>query len=272
MIKGLFCLLIFLLWAGSAFGQNYIQAFETGEIDWSNGIVEAVGIGRAPAESDNPAQSRAIAKSRAETSARSHLYDLIGKLQVDSEHNIKALIERQEVTVEALRESLSRCRVVDMAYLEGGSVKATVAFGLNGAFADLVLPKDIKVIEPVLQPERPEKASDAPSGLVVHCDGFPVEPAMAPSIVDEEEQVVYGSAYASRDHAVEWGMVSYGNNFDAVQNNPRVAPRPLRVKGIRTTKTGPCDIVISNADAAKIRGSASNLMVMQRCRVIIVLE
>jgi hypothetical protein len=271
MSKGVICLFL-LLWASSASGQNYIEFSEKGEIDWSNGIVEAVGIGTAPAESDNPAQSRAIAKSQAETLARSHLYGLIDKLQVSSEHNVKALIDRREVRVEALRESLSRCRVVDIAYLEDGSVKATVAFRLNGPFADLVLPKNIVVIEPVLQPERAEKKSDAPTGLVVDCGGFPVEPAMAPLIVDEEGRVVYGSPYASRDYAVERGMVSYAKGFAAVQKNHRVAPRPLIVKGIRTTKTGPCDIVISNADAARIRGSASNLRVMQRCRVVIVLD
>jgi hypothetical protein len=271
MSKGVFCLLL-LLWASSAFGQNYIQFLEKGEVDWSNGIVEAVGIGTAPAETENPAQSRAIAKSRAETLARSQLYDLIEKLQVDSAHNVKALIDRQQVRLEALRESLSRCRVVDIAYLEDGSVKATVAFKLNGPFADLVLPKDIKVIEPVVQPKRPEKKSDAPTGLVVDCGGFSVEPAMAPSIVDEQGEVVYGSPYASRDYAVERGMVSYAKNLAAAQSNPRVAPRSLTVKGIRTSKTGPCDIVISNADAAEIRGSASNLRVMHRCRVIIVVD
>jgi hypothetical protein len=271
MSKGVFCLL-YLLWASSAFGQNHIQFFEKGQIDWSNGIVEAVGIGTAPAETENPAQSRAMAKSRAETLARSQLYDLIETLQVDSAHDVKALIDRQKVKTEALRELLSRCRVVDIAYLADGSVKATVAFRLYGPFADLVLPEDIKVIEPVLQPERPEKKSDASTGLVVDCSGFSVKPAMAPSIVGEQGEVVYGSPYASRDYAVEHGMVSYAKNLAAVKSNPRVAPRSLAVKGIRTSRKGSCDIVISNADAGEIKGSASNLRVMHRCRVIIVLD
>jgi hypothetical protein len=271
MSKGVFCLVL-LLWASSALGQNYIQSVEKGEIDWSNGIVEAVGIAEAPAEAENPAQSRALAKSRAETQARSHLYDSIERLQVDSAHTVQSLLDHQQVREDVLRESLSRCRVVDIAYLEEGSVKATVAFRLHGPFADLVLPKDIKVIEPVVQPKRPEKQNDAPTGLVVDCRGFSVGPAMAPSIVDEQGKVVYGSPYASRDYAVERGMVSYAKDFAASKNHPRVAPRAVVVKGIRTSKTGPCDIVISNADAAEIRGCASNMRVMHECRVIIVLD
>jgi hypothetical protein len=271
MNKGVFCLLL-LLWASSAFAQNYIQFVDKGEIDWSNGIVEAVGIAAAPAETENRAQSRALAKSRAEIQARSYLYDVIERLQVDSAHTVGGLLDRRQVREEVLRESLSRCRVVDIAYLEEGSVKATVAFRLHGPFADLVLPKDIKVIEPVVQPIRPEKQDDVPTGLVVDCRGFSVVPAMAPSIVDEQGEVVYGSPYASREYAVERGMVSYAKDFAASLKQPRVAPRPLVVKGIRTSKTAPCDIVISNADAAEIRGYASNMRVMHECRVIMVLD
>jgi hypothetical protein len=278
MNKGLFCVLgfmttiLFALSASSVSGENYIQSFEKGQIDWSNGIVEAIGIGTAPADTANPAQSRAIAKSQAEASARSSLYELIADLRVDSKNNVKALLDRQGVKVESLKQSLQQLQLVDISYLEDGSVKATVAFQVNGPFAELVLPDDIVVIETVLQPERPQEEDRPFTGLVVDCGGFPVEPAMVPSIVDEDGNVVYGAAYASRDYAAERGMIAYARGLDSSQKNPRVGPRPLNVQGIRTAKTGVSDIVISNSDASKIRGSPSNLRVMQKCRVIIVLD
>ena len=43
MSKGVFGLLLFI-WASTASAQNYVQSFEMGNIDWSNGIVEAVGL------------------------------------------------------------------------------------------------------------------------------------------------------------------------------------------------------------------------------------
>lgn len=278
MNKGFFCglgvtmTMLFVLWAIPVFGQNYIQSFEKGQIDWSNGIVEAIGIGMAPADTANPAQSRAIAKSQAEASARSNLYELIADLRVNSKDRVKALLDRQGVKVESLKQSLQQPQLVDISYLEDGSVKATVAFQLNGPFADLVLPEDIVVIETVLQPQRLEEEEGPFTGLVVDCGGFPVEPAMAPSIVDEDGEVVYGAAYASRNYAVERGMIAYARDLASTQENPRVGPRPLNVQGIRTAKTGVSDIVISNADASKVRGSPSNLRMMQRCRVIIVLD
>jgi hypothetical protein len=269
---GVMTTILFALWASSVSGQNYIQSFDKGQIDWSNGIVEAIGVGMAPADTANPAQSRAIAKSQAESSARSNLYELIADLRVDSKNNVKTLLDRQSAKTESLKQSLQQLQLVDISYLEDGSVKATVAFHMNGSFAEVVLPEDIMVIETVLQPERPRKEDEPFTGLVVDCSGFPVEPAMVPSIVDEDGKVVYGAAYASRDYAVERGMIAYARNLDSSQKNPRVGPRPLNVQGIRTAKTGLSDIVISNADASKIRGSPSNLRVMQKCRVVIVLD
>lgn len=278
MKKGFFHLLsmipaiFFLALPISVFAQNYIQSFENGKVDWSNGVVEAAGIGVPPNDAANPAQGRAIAKNQAKASARQNLYDLIRNLKIDSKYSVRGLIDQQDITQEALKRCLMRCRLVDISYLSNGSVKATVALRINGTFAELVLPKDILTIDTVLQPKRPLKKAESFTGLVVDCRGLRIKPAMVPVIVDEDGGVVYGSAYVSRDYAVQQGMVSYVKDMTATQKNPRVAPRPLNVKGIRTTKTGLSDIVISNADAAKIRGAASNLSLMQKCRVVIVLD
>jgi hypothetical protein len=99
-----------------------------------------------------------------------------------------------------------------------------------------------------------------------------LQPAMVPLIVDEEGEVVYGPAFASRDYAEEKGMASYMRNFASAKNHPRVGPRPLGVKGICTLKARPCDIMISQEDAAKIRRLASNLGFLHQCRVLVVVD
>ncbi|MGD2126540.1 MAG: hypothetical protein PVG99_10700, partial [Desulfobacteraceae bacterium] len=215
MKKGFFHLLsmipaiFFLALPISVFAQNYIQSFENGKVDWSNGVVEAAGIGVPPNDAANPAQGRAIAKNQAKASARQNLYDLIRNLKIDSKYSVRGLIDQQDITQEALKRCLMRCRLVDISYLSNGSVKATVALRINGTFAELVLPKDILTIDTVLQPKRPLKKAESFTGLVVDCRGLRIKPAMVPVIVDEDGGVVYGSAYVSRDYAVQQGMVSY---------------------------------------------------------------
>ena len=56
------------------------------------------------------------------------------------------------------------------------------------------------------------------------------------------------------------------------QANPRVTNEPLTVKGLKTEGPGKSNLVISNADAAKIRSASENLSFLKKCRVVIVLD
>jgi hypothetical protein len=52
----------------------------------------------------------------------------------------------------------------------------------------------------------------------------------------------------------------------------RVSDYPLVVKGLKTSGPGRSEIVISNADASKLRGISESLYFMKKCRVIIVID
>jgi hypothetical protein len=148
-----------------------------------------------------------------------------------------------------------------------------VALKLTGALSDLVLPISIKAIHPVQQPEHlSQEEGEVYTGLVIDCRGIRVKPAIAPRILDEDGNEVYGATYASREYAVEQGMSGYARDLTAAQASQRVANSPLTIKAIRTAESGPSDVIISNADAERVRRVASSLSFLQRCRVMIVLD
>jgi hypothetical protein len=95
---------------------------------------------------------------------------------------------------------------------------------------------------------------------------------MSPKILDERGKEVYGSAYVSREFAVQQGMAAYAKDLTASQTNPRVTDQPLTVKGLKTKGPGRSDVVISNADADSIRSASENLSFLKKCRVMIVLD
>jgi hypothetical protein len=95
---------------------------------------------------------------------------------------------------------------------------------------------------------------------------------MAPKVLDETGKEVYGSAYVSREFAVQQGMSGYARDLTAAQSNPRVTNNPLTVKGIRTEGSGRSDIVVSNGDASRLRGVSENLSFLKKCRVMIVVD
>jgi hypothetical protein len=95
---------------------------------------------------------------------------------------------------------------------------------------------------------------------------------MSPKVQDENGQEVYGSAFVSREYAVQQGMSGYAKNVDAARTNQRVTDNPLLLKGLRVEGAGQSDIVISNADASMLRSASENLSFMKKCRVMIVVD
>ncbi|RLB25233.1 MAG: hypothetical protein E3J28_05490 [Desulfobacteraceae bacterium] len=253
--------------------QNAVETFENGKIDWTTGVASAIGIGAPPKKPINMAQARAMAKRAAVIVARRNLLEIIKGVRIDSTTLIKDFVVQSDIIRNQVDGYLERSQVVDIAYMSDGSVEATVAMNLRGGFANLMLPKSIKSIPPIRQAQAPTgKQGEAYTGLVVDSRGFQVKPAMSLKIVDEDGNEVYGSSYVSRDYAINQGMAGYAKDITAAQTNDRVTNNPLTVKGVRTADTGDSDIIISNADAARIKGAAENLEFLQKCRVMVVLD
>ena len=254
------------------FGQHYIQDFERGKIDWSNGIIESSESIRPSMELAELALARAVAKRDAIKKARESLLDTIEKIQVDSKTLIKDLIGQNGEVREGLQFLIKKAPIVDLTYGEDGAVSATLALDLRGPFSELFLPKTIRTIKPFRQPMVPTVEEKPFTGLIIDCRGFNLISALAPLITDEDGYEVYGPAYVSRDHAIRNSVASYARDLETAKKFARISGNPLIIKGIRTAETGVSDVVISNADAAKIKGTARHLSLLQQCKVVIVID
>jgi hypothetical protein len=95
---------------------------------------------------------------------------------------------------------------------------------------------------------------------------------MAPKVLNEDGKEVYGSAWINRDYAVREGMVGYLKDPAAAQANPRVTDKPLMVKAQKVSGDARVDLVISNADAAMLQSASQNLSMLEKCKVIILVD
>ena len=273
-------LLVFMLAAGAASAQlvgtvkDVMEPVgQTGKVDWSTGVITAVGIGAPPAQPANAAQARAMAERAAQVVALRNLLEAVKGVRVDS----TTLVENFMVTSDAIRTEVSGfvqgAMIMDKKYMSDGSVEVTVGMKLTGALADALLPKTPPTpptgITGTLTPATPGQAY---TGLIVDARGLGVRPAIAPKIVNEDGKEVYGSAWISRDYAVREGMVGYLKDPIAAQTNPRVTDRPLMVKALRVSGDGRVDLMIANADAAMLHGVSQNLSCLEKCRVIILVD
>ncbi len=243
----------------------------TGKIDWSTGVITAVGIGAPPAQPANAAQARAMAERAAQVVAYRNLLEAVKGVRVDSTTTVENFIVTSDVVKTQVSGIIQGATIMDKKYMSDGSVEVTVGMKLTGALAEALLPKTPQGSTP-LSGSSPAANGQLYTGLIVDARGLGVRPAMAPKILNEDGKEVYGSAYINRDWAVKEGMVGYLKDPAAAQANPRVADKPLMVKALKVSGDGRVDTVISNADAATLQSASQNLSMLEKCRVIILVD
>jgi hypothetical protein len=245
----------------------------TGKVDWTTGVITAVGIGAPPAQPANAAQARAMAERAAQVVAYRNLLEAVKGVRVDS----TTLVENFMVTSDVIKTEVSGivqgAMIMDKKYMSDGSVEVTVGMKLAGALADTLLPKGPQTPPTGLGGTlAPGTQGQLYTGLIVDARGLGIRPAMAPKVMNEDGKEVYGSAWISRDYAVREGMVGYLKDPVAAQANPRVTDKPLMVKALKPSGDARVDMVISNAEAAMLHSAAQNLSMLEKCRVIILVD
>jgi len=246
-----------------------------GHINWSQWVIYANGIGTALGKDSEKNQEELIAPNT-ETVPFSNLFATIRKVRIDSSSIVEDLIRNSSMIENQLRGMVKEAEVVKREYLSNGTMEVTLAFKMKGGFAQLALPPGIKSV-PQIKALRSNEITPLPTtpaytGFVLDARGLNAVPSMSPTIVDESGKEVYGSAYISREFAVQQGTVAYTRDLKSAQNNPRASGNPLIIRALRTRGLCRCNFIISNTDASKVQSASENLLLLKKCKVIIVID
>ena len=269
--------------------QDLVEQMATGDINWTKGVVQAKGIGAPPERYYGKPQARPMALRAAKLDAMRNLLEATKGVRISSTTTVKDYVVESDIIMSQVQGMVKGAQIVHQEYMSDGTVEVTMQMSLMGGFAQLILPKEIKQVESIrpippvhkepLPPivkkpsaPAPKPVSEVFTGMVIDARGINARPAMAPKILNENGEEVYGSAYVSREFAVQQGMSGYAKDLTAAQSNPRVTNSPLTVKGLRTEGHGRSDIVISNADASRLRSASEHLAFLKKCRVMIVVD
>lgn len=261
--------------SGSEWTQIVEQMGDKGKINWSEGYIEAVGIGASPERYIGKPQARPMALRAARVDAYRNLLETTKGVRIDSATVVKDFTVESDVINAQVEGLVKGAKVVNQDYLSDGTVEVTLRMPMAGGFAQVIIPKALEKkpeATPPAPPAGPAPSGDVFTGMVVDARGLQARPAMAPKVLDENGKEVYGSMNVDKEFAVQQGMSGYARDLTAAQSNPRVTNNPVSVKGVKTEGPGRADIVISNADAEKIRGAADNMTFLKKCRVMIVLD
>jgi hypothetical protein len=285
--------------------NDWVEKLNQGSINWTDGYIEAVGIGAPSDKSVSKINARPMALRAATVDAYRNLLEITKGVLVDSAKTVKDLTVESGVINKQVSGLVQGAVVADQQYMSDGTVEVKLRMPLYGDLAQTVLPatiekrKEIKEQEkpaapapppaaatpappapstaeaPASAPVPPAAAPAAPiayTGMVIDARGIQARPAMSLRIFDEDGKEVYGPANVDREFAVQLGMSGYTHDLTAAQSDQRVTGNPVTVKALKTSGPGKSDIVISNANAEQIRALAENASFMKQCRVMIVLD
>ena len=281
--------------------QNVTQSFgQNQSVDWSNQTIRASGIGGANPNLPLAAQ-RSSAIRAAKLDAWRNLLETIKGVNLTSETTVRnAMVESDfiQTRVEGIVRNFKT--VGEPKYMSDGSVEIVVEMPIAGQLADALLPGQFgggqfysgsqmlcptcgqpwpqgKPVPPGVTLQQvggttPGASNAVYTGLVVDCKGLGIRPAMAPKVVDETGNEIYGSKFVSRKWAVEMGMVGYDKDVNRARQNDRVTNNPLVVKGVQASGQNKTDVVISAADAALIHQAAANQNFLDKCKVMFIVN
>ncbi|MBN2103125.1 LPP20 family lipoprotein [bacterium] len=300
--RGIFVLLIIAL-PMALLGQGYVQSVgAAGSVDWTNQMIRATGIGAANPNLPLAAQ-RSGAIRAAKLDAYRNLLEIVKGVNLTSETTVENAMLLSDVIQTRVDGVLRGARMVgEPKYMSTGDVEVEVEAPLTGIIADAVLPQafgggtlmtggvklcptcgqpwpagkpvpgGVTLIQSAEPPSAAGTSTGVVTGLIVDASGLGLRPAMAPKVLDESMNEIYGSKFVSREYAVDIGMVGYDKNVEKAAKNERVADTPLVVKAVKATGPNKTDVVVSAADATKIHNAAANMNFLQHCKVMFILD
>ncbi len=245
--------------------RAFIQIVDKGEINWTDGLVRASGMGPSDENVSNPAIKKLQAERSAKIIATRNLLDVLRKIRVDESTTTDEYLISSDFVRNSLHRIVREAKIVEKNHLSGGNVEVVLEMSIKGPFIQTMVPDTGNL---ALSSEGKQMYT----GLIVDATGIGIKPALAPKILDERGREIYGPSYAKRGFFLAQGLAAYTRNLSYAMERDRIMENPLVIRGLRPSSEGDSDIIISREDAGKLKGASNNLNFLQECRVIIVID
>jgi hypothetical protein len=252
------------------------QVSNYGNINWQDQILRSTGIG-APNPKMPLAAQRAGALEAAKRIALRNILETVKGMAINSETTVENAMISSDVINTQVSGIVRNFKVAATRYMSTGDVEVDVEIPMSGILMDallpgqpggVMLPGQNFPIDPSFLPQQ----SCVFTGLIIDARGTGLRPAIAPRVLDEQGNEVYGTGYVTRDYSVQIGVVGYETDVNRARTNERVADSPLIINGIKAAGTNRTDVVITNPDAQMVIAAAKNMNFMDQCKVMIILD
>ena len=263
---------------GGISAQGVVTQLDKGSINYSEQSITAIGIGFVPTNAVNAGQARRMALRIAKQDAMRQLIEIVNGVTLTSETTMSGAMVDDVINTKVQGFIRGARPVGQPKYLSDTSVEMEYSVPMSG-ISDIVLPpvtvpattQATNNNQPVAAANNTTQAGGV-TGIIIDARGLKARPAMAPRILDQNGNAIYGPGKYSRQYAVKNGVAGYSKTLETAQQDQRVVGNPMVVKGVGTSGTNRTDITISNADVSKIDMANRNYKVLNDCRVLILID
>lgn len=238
-----------------------------GWINWEKQMIKAVGHGVLPGDADNPAQAKLMARQAAIADAYRNMASVTKGVRINGQTSVKNFMTESDEVRLKVDGFIRGAEIVSEKQLEDRSYEVILQSPLTGVDG---LISGLRGELLTANPDTSAPLGDV-TGLLIDARGLGVQPAMSPKVYDEDGTEIYGTVHCSADYAIETGIAGYPRSMDYALKSDRVGAHPLIAKGLSKGPKFATDVVISNADAARIKSAAASSGFLARCKVAILL-
>ncbi|MDR1873861.1 MAG: hypothetical protein LBQ90_02445 [Synergistaceae bacterium] len=238
-------------------------------LDWTQNYIESTGMAVAPTGMKG-AQAKALARRGAIVDLQRNLLEFMGGVQIDARTTMDDFMASDRVRQE-MHGIIKNVELLEgtwdgESYTVSGRVRLPQ---LRVVVAANIPPNpvNIAIVEEEKKIPVEKKTAGKFTGLIIDVRHLSLVPAMAFNVLDAGGRAVYGIEFVDQKHYLESGLCAYYNNINYAKGEVHVASNPLSVRAIRLSSDN-VDVVISNDDATKVRGSSYDFR--RECKVIIV--
>lgn len=241
---------------------HVVETLPHGQVDWTEGAL----LSRSSATGTTLRGARALTDQAAVQAARQGLWRELEQVRLDARQMLGPAVLQAESQRHALEALIAQATVVETRYLPGGTVETAVRLPFAGRLTAMLLaPSSAGMPDSTSSSEAPH------TGVVIDARGLAIQPALLPRIVDESGQSLYAPEVVDVEAAVQQGYVAYAKAFDQAPAQARIGERPLVLRALRVAGDSRVDLVLSQAEATRIRDYAATRRLVRQCRVLIVM-
>ncbi|WP_239470712.1 LPP20 family lipoprotein [Archangium violaceum] len=238
-------------------------------VDWQRQVLRVTGDGPPDVKASNPSQARLGAERSAKEDAFAELLEQVKGLRLRADRTVGDELAREE-TRRKVEDVLRGYKVIQQRYFSDSGVQLDVEVPLGALTAVLVTPASTlaNTAAPAeTKPAQTKKETKAKyTGLVVDARKLGMVPVLAPRLLDDAGQPLYGEETLSPEARKLTGVAGFFASLEQARKSALVGARPLVLEAARLQGS---DLLLGPDAAKTLAGLEPSLLAEGRVAILI---